>query len=153
VKRTLTPCLLALLVALPAPGQDAASKSDAERLQGRWKVVLLEENGKKNTEAIAVVFKGDRAILEEKDSPPSEAVFKVDATKKPKQLDLLVPINPADKIDKGLKILAIYELDGDTLRICYRVPPPTAKDPTVTERPTRFRSARGGTLLHLHRDK
>jgi len=153
MQHTLMPCLLALLVALPAPGQDAASKSDLDRLQGRWKVVWSEESGVKNTEPAVLVFKGDKAILEEKGRPPEEATFKVDATKKPKQLDLLQPPNPAAKADKGLKIQAIYELDGDTLRICYRVPPPTAKDQTVSERPTQFGSAKGGTLMHLQREK
>ncbi len=156
VNCSLTSAVLTLFAVLPAWAQDAASQTDAARLQGKWKVVALEEEGKnvlKDKDEITVVFKGDKAIYDEKGKKPDEATFKVNATKKPKHLDLVLPPNKADKTDKGMKIQAIYELDGDTLKLCYRMPPPTAKDQTLTERPMEFDSRKGGTLLRLQRVK
>ena len=99
---------------------------------------------------VSVLFKGDKATYLEADQKPEEATFKVDATKKPKHIDLILMTDPKDK---GLKIQAIYQLDGDSLTLCYKLPPPEAKNTTLTERPTEFTSAKGGLLLKLKRAK
>ena len=102
---------------------------------------------------VAVVFNLKGEGVKGRDALLIGVMEPLDGLASKKHLDLLVPPDPANKADKGQKILAIYELDGDDLRICYRMPAPTAKDPTVTERPTQFGSTRGGTLLRLQRAK
>jgi uncharacterized protein (TIGR03067 family) len=43
--------------------------------------------------------------------------FTIDATKKPMTMD----ISAEDGANKGKKILAIYELSGDTMKVCYKL--------------------------------
>ena len=152
MKRTLALGVLAVLAGLPAWGQDP-SRADAEKLQGKWAAVSLEEDGKNTLPkgGITVLFKGDKATYVEPGVPDEVATFKVDAAKSPKHLDLYLPPDPKDKTVKELTILAIYQLDGDTLKICYRLPKDKAK--TVSERPAAFDSKNGGYLLQLKRAK
>ena len=134
------------MILSPLQGQEASNKEEIRKLQGKWQFVLLEDNGKNSLKgAVTVVFKDDKAIYQEPDYRV-EATFRVDGKKTPKHLDLTLPPDPKDKNDKGLKIQAIYQLDGDRLKICYRVPPAEDKKTTVTERPTAFDSKKGGTL-------
>jgi uncharacterized protein (TIGR03067 family) len=60
---------------------------------------------------------------------------KLNPKAKPKELD----ITGTDGPNKGKTILAIYELDGDTLRICY--------DLTGKNRPTEFKTKEGTQLF------
>src|SRR5260370_23015281 len=69
--------------------------------------------------------------------------FKVDATKKPKTIDVTFTDGP----EKGKTSLGIYELDGDTYKICV--------DPEGKSRPTEFaiKPDSGHILEVLKREK
>jgi uncharacterized protein (TIGR03067 family) len=104
--------LAACLLASGASQAVGTTDADQEKLQGKWKVESFEFNGKP-VEALK------NAIREFKDgkytlTPASGEVFngtvKVDSTKKPKEIDLVIN-------ERTLK--GIYELDGDTLKISY----------------------------------
>ena len=56
--------------------------------------------------------KGDNAMV-----PGIKGTFKVDPSKKPKAFDITTSKREGD--DGGQKILGIYELDGNELRIVY----------------------------------
>lgn len=56
--------------------------------------------------------------------------FSIDVAKKPATMDIHAEVGP----NKGKKILAIYELTGDTLKVCYKL--------GVEERPTGFVSTK-----------
>ena len=67
----------------------------------------------------------------------NERTFRLDPTAKPKTIDFKV----ISGFGKGKTDLAIYELDGDTLKICYAMG-------EGAKRPTEFKSV-AGTKLYL----
>jgi uncharacterized protein (TIGR03067 family) len=95
------------------------SKDDASALQGAWVIVGLEADGKPrpemNFKGNMLTFKGQQVTLLERKNPPITLGFTLDASKKPKTIDLTAAEGP----QKGKTLLAIYELKGDELRICF----------------------------------
>ena len=64
-----------------------------------------------------------------------KGTYTIDAAKKPKEMD----IKGTDGPNKGKSFPAIYELSGDTLRICY--------DLSGKARPTEFKTTAGTKLF------
>lgn len=121
---------LALLLGLSVPVLVAdPAKDDLEKLQGVWKVVSLEKDGKKLPEdavkSLRVTIKEDKFLFKEGDKE-AEATVKLDPEKKPKAIDLVVKEGDSFKTIKG-----IYQLDGDDLNIC-------AAGDDKADRPTKF---------------
>jgi uncharacterized protein (TIGR03067 family) len=112
-------------------------KEELEKLQGAWDIVALEVDGATSPES---AFRGSQIVVKENrfDTISMGATYKgklkVDAKKTPKTLDLLFDEGP----EKGGRSLAIYELDGDTWRICLTV--------TGKTRPTAFATKAGSGL-------
>lgn len=119
---------------------------DLDKLQGTWKVVSLEREGKKKPEdeikTFKVIIKEDKFILREGDKD-FEATLKLDPAKKPRSLDLLV--KDGDKLET---IKGIYHLEGDDLKICAAGGP-------ESERPRDFATKPRApvSLVILRRDK
>src|SRR5262245_33517634 len=90
-----------------------ARADDKDKLQGYWKAEKQVRGGKdspaEEVEKLVLKFEGNKAFPEEK--PNDVAEFTLDATKKPKAIDIKTP--------KGDTILGIYELDGDNLKLCF----------------------------------
>lgn len=120
-----------------APREDALKK-ELKAMAGTWRPVSAENNGFRVSEddlenrrrVLDVDGKwstreGDKTVVEWK-------VKSLDPTKTPKAIDIEV----ASGEYKGMVYLAIYELDGDTLRICFAMP-----DRPV--RPTEFSAGNG----------
>jgi uncharacterized protein (TIGR03067 family) len=128
----------ALLVA--ADAKDDAVKKDKEALQGTWKPVAREKNGKLESEKdpelakTRFVFKGDK-LIEQEGKNEDEYTFTIDPTQKPKAIDLSLKVRDEVLINKG-----IYELDGDTLRICLATNPDAS-------RPTKFETKQGSKTV------
>jgi uncharacterized protein (TIGR03067 family) len=115
-----------------AYGGGDTNKDDLKQLQGKWEFVERIIDGKKGD------LKGTWTITGNEISyaPNStvKAVFKLNATTKPKSLEYDdVSKDPKVVTPKGLQ--GIYEIDGDTLRICV------AKQ--GKERPKTFESKEG----------
>ena len=95
-------------------------RAELEELQGTWDIVALEIEGATMGESAfrgsQIVVKGN-AFTSVGMGNTYKGKLKVDAAKTPKTLDLLFEQGP----EKGNKSLAIYELDGDTWRICLTV--------------------------------
>lgn len=116
------------------PAGEAALQAEIEKLQGTWNIVALEMGGEKKTEnalkGSKIIVKGDTFT-----SLSMGAIYKgnikVDVNAKPKRLDLIFTEGP----EKGNTNFAIYELDGDTWKICLNV--------TGKERPKEFASKAG----------
>ncbi len=119
------------------PQEDAFTK-ELKSLAGTWRPISTENNGYKSSEGDLkdilwirdadgkwTARRGDKTLVE-------WAVKKIDATKNPKTIDIEI----ADGYYKGVVYLGIYELDGDTLRICFAMP-----DRPV--RPTEFSASKG----------
>lgn len=146
MKRTLG--LLIPLVLLAADGPaDEASRKDLECMQGDWAMESFVRDGDKlsddDAQSLFRNVKGNDYTVFLFDKPIGKGTFQIDATKKPKTIDSF----PAGAPDKSKPIRGIYELDGDTLRVCYGAP---GKD-----RPTEFASKPGSghTLQVLKREK
>jgi uncharacterized protein (TIGR03067 family) len=110
-----------LLLAADAP------KDEAEKIQGIWKVVSAEDSGRKASEESIKDLKWTitkDAITYKVGSKTTRWTYKLDPTKKPKWIDL----TEGDRTRP-----AIYDLDGDTLKVCFG-------EGSQKERPTAFES-------------
>ena len=119
---------------------DKPLANDVEKIQGTWLLVSGERGGKplppEITKNIKLVFAGDKLTTKNKDRK-SEASFKLDATTKPKEID----IDMEGSVGRG-----IYQLDGDNLKIAHG----EVGDPRPTEFP---KELSGLTVLVLQREK
>ena len=128
--KTLTIGFIAVLAAT-ALAQDAATEQKA--MQGKWALTTGEIAGQKLPEVqlktISLVVAGDKYTVKVGDVA-DQGSLKFDPSMKPKALDIVGTDGP----NKGKTLLAIYEINGDTLRICY--------DLTGKARPTEFKTAK-----------
>jgi uncharacterized protein (TIGR03067 family) len=93
-------------------------KGDGEKIQGKWIVVESYFKGKKSVDDDAspvYTFSGNKLIVGDGSGKGTNAVFTIELRPdlKPRELDLIVTLG-----DKKLTAKVIYELSGDTLKIC-----------------------------------
>jgi uncharacterized protein (TIGR03067 family) len=111
----------AALLATGAAAQPPTEKEDLERLQGTWKCIGGNVNGKTFGESeaatlgMAFAFKGDRLQTIVNGQPTMARSIKLAPHKSPREIDT-VDLDPA----KPTKGRGIYALDGDMLQICLR---------------------------------
>jgi len=121
-------------------------KSDVERLQGTWSVSSLEIEGAKMGEN---VFAGSKIVVDGNKfttismGATYKGIFKIDVASKPKTLDLMFDEGP----EKGNTSLGIYELDGDSWKLCLCVGSKVRPKEFVTK------AGSGHALETLKRDK
>ena len=119
---------------------------DQEKIQGVWRAEKGVKGGKEGPadeiKQLSLEFKGNKVIPRHGDQGDHEGEFKLDTTKKPKEIDLMIDKNGKKDHAKG-----IYELDGDTLKICLM--------DGDGDRPSKFESADGSKslLIVLKREK
>lgn len=103
-----------------------------KKLQGTWNIVGLEVEGSKMPQAASagskIVIEGDR-FTSLSMGATYEGTMTVDTSKTPHELD----IHFTDGPEKGNTSHAIYEIDGDTWRLCLTV--------TGNTRPRAFKTA------------
>lgn len=99
-----------------------AVNKDLEKLAGKWLPTSMQIGKAKMSEAvtktITLVLDGETYKVEvdtQKGKSPDKGSVKIDAKAKPMTMDL----NGMDGPNKDKTMLCIYELDGDTLKICY----------------------------------
>jgi uncharacterized protein (TIGR03067 family) len=137
--------LVVLLVAAEPPGE--------EGLQGNWRLVALEEGGKRQEvpfdKAQKLTVTADRIQGVVREGKPAEMAYTLDPTKIPKAIDLAYVADGK----KGDAFRAIYRREGDALTICFLPAVAGEKD---GKRPNRFitKGEGGGQFLWvLRRDK
>jgi uncharacterized protein (TIGR03067 family) len=99
-----------LLQAGNAPKGDSINQ-EMKKLEGKWTVVSLVMGGKKvpdNNGPATILIKGNQITIMEK-----LMTFKIDPTKKPKNLDLRI-----GRGEESVDWKCIYSLEGDQLKIC-----------------------------------
>jgi uncharacterized protein (TIGR03067 family) len=129
---------VAVLLAADQPPADA-TKKDLEKLQGDWAAVSFVSNGFKladdDAQAYFRTIKGNQYTVSRYDKVMGKGNFTLDATKKPKTIDIETYL-PGGK--KGPPVLGIYEFDGEKWKLCHGRP--------GSERPTAFESKEGSGL-------
>jgi uncharacterized protein (TIGR03067 family) len=120
---------------------DDDSDKALKSLQGKWKAVSILANGdavpEEQVEKTTVMIKEKELVLSV--TPDQVATIALDSTQKPAWIDLTN--------HKKEKFLGIYELKGETLKICLAGP--------GEKRPAGFESTKEGktAYLVLKRDK
>jgi uncharacterized protein (TIGR03067 family) len=129
--------LLTLMLSfwLAARGGDG---KDGDTLEGTWLPSAAELGGKMFPEEIRKTIKlvvNDDKYTVTVGEQVDKGTVKLNPSAKPKELDITGTEGP----NKGKKIPAIYERDGDTLRVCY--------DLSGKNRPTEFKTKEGTQLF------
>ncbi len=97
--------------------KDDAVKKDWKGLQGNWAVVSIEVNGIKVPDdkigGRNAAFKGDQYSIHD-----FRLTVTIDPTKRPKTIDMV----GKDGNGNPLSMVGIYDLEGDTLKICFAKP-------------------------------
>lgn len=120
--------------ALAATAAPPDANQEAKALAGTWELASGEVGGRKMPEAVTktftLVLEGEKYTVKSR-GPDDAGTVKLDPTKTPKALDVVGVEGP----NKGKTFPAVYELDGDTLKVCYDLDGKT--------RPAEFKSAAG----------
>lgn len=117
----------------------AADVPDAKAIQGDWKPVKAELAGAPMADEVLKTISlkiGDGTYEVHVGNSPDKGTVAVDPSTTPKGMTITGTEGP----NKGKTFPCIYELKGDTLRICY--------DLSGVKRPTEFTSV-AGTKLYL----
>lgn len=135
-------CSLCLLFLVPAP-----MASDAVRIQGRWRPLRCVYNGDASEENQASkddFWTFEKSLLIYTSEARDE--YKLNEKARPRQIDVK-QLRPDEKERDGVRLIGIYELKGDELRICIT----SAERP----RPREFTSKKGSghNLFVLQRIK
>lgn len=126
--------------------RETAVAAELKQFEGTWRFNALQVEGKPlsqdDLQYTRMVLRGSQFILTEPQAT-YRGVYSVDPTATPKTLDVAF----TEGMEKGKISLGIYELRGDTYKVCIGLAGKT--------RPTEFASApESGTVLEmLKRDK
>lgn len=116
----------------------AQDKKELEKLAGKWQPTAMQVGESKvppeTMKNITLIIDGDKyhTIVS---GQSDKGTLKVDAKAKPKAMDIVGTEGP----NKGKTFPAIYEIEGDTLKICYAL--------EGTKRPTEFKASGEKILL------
>jgi uncharacterized protein (TIGR03067 family) len=138
--------LILVAGALIAAEKKEKPKKDVDLMQGSWTVEEVAHNGQSPGEdklkEIKVAVKGSKLTVRAEDET-HEVPFKLDPKKNPKTIDA----TPTGGPFKDMTLLGIYEIKGDTFKMCFAE--------AGKERPTEFKSEAdsGHFLLVLKRKK
>jgi uncharacterized protein (TIGR03067 family) len=136
--------LITVMTGLLAASNALAGDNDLEKLQGNWSVISAERKGRKVVEdersRPKVTFNGNEMSYEE-NGKVRKGTIQIDARTKPAQID----VKPGDGAEAGLTFPGIYEVDGDTLKLCVRE--------KGQGRPTEFKGGEGLLFVTMKRGK
>jgi uncharacterized protein (TIGR03067 family) len=128
--------------------KEKAAGKDLQAFKGTWRLSSREEDGKKSGEewikgVIATNDGSGKVSVRRGDKVIAEGTVKLDPTSKPKAID--VTFTAGER--KGKTVLGIYEIEGDTFRVCVARP--------GGSRPAAFSAGAGSgrTLVVYEREK
>jgi uncharacterized protein (TIGR03067 family) len=112
MKRTLMLALAAGLL-IAADAKDDA-REELKKWQGSW-TTTAEYNGEKSPDKFITSIKDDKFTVKLGDKIIDSGTFKLGVDKKLKTIDATSDFGP----NKGNILLGIYEMDGDTIKVCF----------------------------------
>src|SRR5437763_14240052 len=136
------------LIAFGGTGAGADDKADVEKelkkFQGTWTFESSEAGGQKlpadQLKGLVLTFEGAKHTVKNGTEVVQVGTQTIDPSKSPKAIDVTLTDGPM----KGAVLLGIYELDGDTLKVCF--------DTGGKKRPTEFKSPPGSeTFVNVHK--
>jgi uncharacterized protein (TIGR03067 family) len=139
MRKTLV-CIVTIAVLAACETSHGGGKKDPgaavlKKIQGTWKFTSQEMDGKPvPAEALAgmtIVFSGDKWSVRQDGKEIQAGTHKFDPAKKPGHVDAVVTAGQ----DEGNTMLGIFELKGDTMKVCF--------DPKGKARPTDFKTEAG----------
>jgi uncharacterized protein (TIGR03067 family) len=135
IRRVAATLTLGVLLTAPALADE---KAEFKKLQGTWLPTAAEVGGQQWPEQLRKATKlviADDQYTVTVGGQTDKGTLKLDLKAKPLAMD----ITGTDGPNKGKTFPAIYELSGDTLKICYAL---EGKD-----RPTKFETKPGAALF------
>jgi uncharacterized protein (TIGR03067 family) len=111
------------------PGTKPQIAKGAAALQGTW--ALSSVNGQAATKGneLTLTFEGNEYHQTFGGTVNERGTFKVDATKKPMTIDLII----TEGNDAGQTQLGVFEVTGDSMRCSFNPPGSTERPPSLTE--------------------
>ena len=134
MRRTGCVCTVLALMLGAAHAQKVDVKSDLDKLQGSWAMVLFFANGE---ELPADLVKTGEVLIDDNEYRPKlgatveTATVRLDSSKSPKQIDITYTTG----FLKGNTTRGIYKLDGDTWTICRGITPTRVVRPSLPLQP------------------
>jgi uncharacterized protein (TIGR03067 family) len=111
--------MMAASVIIAEPSKRDLVKKDMDTIQGTWKIVALEADGKQAPAEIVAtlkfVFKDDTLTCVPGEASFTNYKFKLDPATRPAGFSE----THVDGMQKGQTDKGIYALDGDHLKICF----------------------------------
>lgn len=119
-------------------------EKEVKKFQGDWTFESSETGGQKfpadQLKDLVLTFDGAKHTVKNGAAVIQAGTQTIDPSKSPKTIDVTLTEGPS----RGTVMLGIYELDGDTLKVCF--------DMTGKQRPTEFKSPSGSqTFLNVHK--
>jgi uncharacterized protein (TIGR03067 family) len=140
----LKPSVACVVLALLSPLSlsQVEKTSDLEKIQGLWKATAAESEGKAldadDVKDMYIAFAGNRMIpFGEGDIPDAVYAIKLNDKTEPKEIELSYKVLGKKTMTAG----GIYEIDGDTLKLCW--------DQDGGKRPTSFVTAKPGKAFSV----
>jgi uncharacterized protein (TIGR03067 family) len=131
----LTVCTLAA-----GPPRDDPARADLDKLQGTWTLVVMEHEGEsapaEEFKGWTATYEGNRLTLRAGEEVRRRGLVTLDAGRKPKAMNTWDKDGPFE----DQTVPGIYEIDGDTLRVCFARP--------GEDRPREFTTKRGTGILY-----
>jgi len=124
--------------------EKADLEKESRKFQGTRTFESSEAGGEKlpvgELKGLILTFEGHKHTVKKGDEVIQVGTQKLDPSKSPKTIDVTMIEGP----NKGAIMLGIYEIDGDTLKVCF--------DAQGKKRPTEFKSAPGSeNFVNVHK--
>ena len=124
--------------------EKAELEKEARKIQGTWtfesSVTGGEDLPADQLKMFVVIFEGDKHTVKKGEEVIQVGTQKLDPSKSPKTIDVTMVEGPYT----GTVMLGIYEIDADTLKVCF--------DPEGKTRPTVFKSPPGSkNFVNVHK--
>jgi uncharacterized protein (TIGR03067 family) len=132
-------------LAADSDAKEEAVEKALQAFKGTWRMSSKEEDGKKFSEEeikdLILTHDGaGKCSVRRGDKVIAEATVKLDPTKKPKTIEIAF----TEGDHKGKTVLGIYEIEGDTFRVCVA--------PPGDGRPATFSAEAGsGRILNVYK--